>query len=197
MTGPMWLSCARRQVFCRELWSTTLTCMTSNGPWFTPTCSTQRLGLQSAWGFGPDATVSFIWIHFSFLKLSDNWWLSVTYLVHVWSWCLMVGNMFCSCCSGWWTSLALCLWRTLWSVWEPCYLPTSGRTSRSASRWPPSITSSSPPSPSQSFLSPSRALRVTMLKSVSVHHNWYVLKLGQDNIHMCIFCYIWILLFIF
>lgn len=108
---------------------------------------------------------------FQFSKILWCWWLPVTYLVHVWSLCLMVGNMFCSGCSGWWTSLALCLWRTLWSVWEPCYLPTSGRTSRSASRWPPSITSSSPPSPSRSFLSPSRALRVIMLKSVSMHHN--------------------------
>lgn len=36
-TEPMWHSCVRRQVFYRELWSTTLTCMTSNEPWSTPT----------------------------------------------------------------------------------------------------------------------------------------------------------------
>lgn len=41
-TALMWLSFVRKLVFCREPWSTTLTCMTSNGLWCTPICSTQR-----------------------------------------------------------------------------------------------------------------------------------------------------------
>ncbi len=96
--------------------------------------------------------------------------ISVLWELLCYDWC---GNILCSGCSGWWTSSALCRWRTLWSVWEPCFLLTSGRTSRSAFRWPPSITSSSPPRHSQSSSSPSRALRVRMLKTHSVHHNWF------------------------
>lgn len=109
-------------------------------------------------------------IHLHLLEWNETlkcWWLCHGHqcFVRTWYFCSdWCGNMLCSGCSGWWTSSALCRWRTLWSVWEPCFLLTSGRTSRSASRWPPSITSSSPPSHSQSSLSPSRALRVRMLK---------------------------------
>ncbi len=62
--------------------------------------------------------------------------------------------------SGWWTSLAPCQWRTLWSASGPCCLPTSARTCRSASRWLRSTTNSSPHRPSLSSLSLSRALKV-------------------------------------
>lgn len=160
-TGPMWLSCVRRQVSCRELWSTTLTCMTSNGPWSTPTCSTQRYSPLPAWTFIPRLLLyhSFAFIRMKLLLNVDGCVMAISVLWELLcsDWC---GNILCSGCSGWWTSLALCRWRTLWSVWEPCFLLTSGRTSRSAFRWLPSITSSSPPRHSQSSSSPSRALRV-------------------------------------
>lgn len=42
MTGPMWLSCVRRRVCCKELLNTTQICTTSNGQWCTRICSTPR-----------------------------------------------------------------------------------------------------------------------------------------------------------
>lgn len=62
--------------------------------------------------------------------------------------------------SGWSISLARCRWRTLSSASELCCPPTSARTCRSASRWRPSTTNSSPRSLWPSSLSLSRALKV-------------------------------------
>lgn len=42
MTGPMWLSCARRQVCFKELLNTTRICTTSSEQWCTHICSTLR-----------------------------------------------------------------------------------------------------------------------------------------------------------
>lgn len=42
MTGPMWLSCVRRQVCCKELLNTTRICTTSNEQWCTHISSILR-----------------------------------------------------------------------------------------------------------------------------------------------------------
>lgn len=63
--------------------------------------------------------------------------------------------------SGWWTFLARCRWKTLWSALEPCCRLISGRTCRSAFRWLLSTMNNSPHKRLLSFLNPSRALKVS------------------------------------
>lgn len=124
--------------------------------------------------FHCDILCVYIYIFF-FLSV---WWIGCVRLTH---------NVSVPPSSGSWISSAPCRWRTLSSASELCCPPTSARTCRSASRWLPSTTNSSPRSLWLSSLSLLRALKV---RSRILLYNlaFICLNCNSDNTESLYFC---------